>query len=86
MAFTVYLHTNTVNGKRYVGITSRPMMKRWNSHLSASKKSDLFFHKAIRKYGPNPWLHESLEVVDTEGEASDAEQWWIGTLNFPRSN
>jgi group I intron endonuclease len=50
---SVYLITNTVNGKRYVGFTSQPMRLRWAQHTYGSRSgSGQPFHKALAKYGP----------------------------------
>jgi hypothetical protein len=47
----VYLITNTVNGKRYVGKTHRASRKRWADHCSAAKRGSQYpLHCAIRKY------------------------------------
>lgn len=78
--FTIYCHTNKVNGKPYVGQTVDSMEGRWKEHLSAAKKnrgSRIFGH-AIRKYGPDAFGHEVLDVVDTQAEADLAEVKWIG--------
>jgi hypothetical protein len=52
--FIVYLATNTVNGKRYVGATSQRFSRRRNHHLSDARRgvqTNSPFHSAIRKYG-----------------------------------
>lgn len=47
----VYLVTNLVNGKQYVGQTTHTVRSRWTSHLSASRRgSSVILHQAIRKY------------------------------------
>lgn len=77
--FSVYLHTNTRNGKRYVGQTKRSVGARWTKHVWSSKSgSPFYFHAAIRKHGPDTFAHEVLETVETIGAANEAEEWWIG--------
>jgi group I intron endonuclease len=45
----VYIVTNVVNGKQYVGITSN-LNKRWNKHKNAMGSAPAL-HAAIKKYG-----------------------------------
>lgn len=80
MNFTVYLHENTMNGKRYVGYTKLSMEKRWQQHVMASRKCKNIFARAILKYGEIPWHHIVLEVFDTKEEAKEAEIKWIAGL------
>lgn len=51
----VYMATNRVNGKRYIGFTSRSMARRAYEHeweATKSKRVRLYiFHKAIRAHG-----------------------------------
>lgn len=48
----VYMATNTVNGKRYIGITKFTLDKRKRLHFASVRHgSNLKFHNAIRKYG-----------------------------------
>lgn len=52
----VYKITNLINGKSYIGMTSRSIEARFNSHLSAVRQGSKFrFHNAIRKYGVDCW-------------------------------
>jgi len=60
----IYLITNKVNGKQYVGQTKKTIQKRWNSHMCLAKKgSSLALHNAIRKYGKDKFTLECLEEV-----------------------
>ena len=80
--FTIYCHTNTANGKKYVGQTQSTMEKRWVGHVhqARSKRGSRALMGAIRKYGPDAFTHEILEVV-TAAEAADvAEKLWIEKL------
>lgn len=77
MAF-VYLVTNTVNGKRYVGKTKWSLSRRWKIHLrDAATGLGYALHRAIRKYGREAFLVEVVAEYDTEAEALGAEMRWI---------
>lgn len=49
---SVYLVTNRVSGKQYVGITTQEVSRRWQQHCYDSRRrSGFLIHAAIRKYG-----------------------------------
>ena len=82
--YIVYLVTNLVTGKVYVGLSSRDISKRKIEHLRSSQGVPLFyFHSAIAKYGEDNFLWEVLQSNLTEKQASDAEVYY---LSFFRSN
>lgn len=62
----VYVHQNKFNGKRYVGITSKPKPEiRWNSGRGYSENTH--FAAAIQKYGWDAFEHTILmDGVDEE--------------------
>lgn len=49
----IYLVTNSVNGKRYIGVTTHPLRLRMKQHKSGAmrKAHNGMFYRAIRKYG-----------------------------------
>lgn len=73
MAYTVYVHVNKKNGKKYVGITKRQPEKRWdNGNGYYSNKP---FYNAIRKYGWNDgFSHIIIETGLSADEASAMEK------------
>jgi group I intron endonuclease len=77
--YTVYLITNTVTDKRYVGITSTSAIDRFKMHLWTKNKKD-YFHNAIRKYGNKSFFVETLAVTETRSSAKNLEQCWITLL------
>jgi group I intron endonuclease len=79
----VYLVTNTVNGKKYVGKTSRTLLWRWGRHISASRRRNdrAVLHKAIRKYGASAFTQEVLSRACNDEALSQLECFWIRELN-----
>lgn len=65
----IYLVTNLINGKRYVGLTVRPQIrykKHWSDSLAGS---DFALHRAFRKYGKLNFKFEILCTVVSETES-----------------
>ena len=62
--YVIYMHTNTITGKSYIGKTTQGMKRRWQTHLSESKRCEYHnkFHNSVRKYGTDCWDHEVLYV------------------------
>jgi group I intron endonuclease len=62
----VYILTNILNEKQYIGKTTKSVDVRLSQHLSDAKhqNSNIHFHKAIRKYGIENFHIECLEVSD----------------------
>lgn len=77
--FTVYCHTNKINGKKYIGITSQNIYKRWRDgkgYLQLNKnlkKYQPIFAKAVEKYGWENFEHEILAENLSEQEAKQKE-------------
>lgn len=69
----LYVHINKVNGKRYVGITSKKRPEwRWGKDGS-NYKHTAHFQYAIEKYGWDNFQHIILEKNLTKSEASNLE-------------
>lgn len=74
----VYMHTNKINGKRYIGITSQEPEKRW---MNGSGYSEMLpFGRAIRKYGWENFEHKILLDKLPEHEAKCLEVYLISIL------
>lgn len=58
MGYVVYCHTNKINGKRYIGITSRKPERRWRNGEGYSHNHH--FYASIQKYGWHNFAHEIL--------------------------
>lgn len=76
----IYKITNTLNGKSYIGQTSRSVDVRWAEHVrEAFKASHAYFsiiHYAIKEYGVDAFSVEVLEKCDDE-LLDEREQYWI---------
>lgn len=75
MGFFVYLITNKVNGKKYVGKTNNPRA-RWRAHCGTATRGGpavKIVHKAIAKYGVENFSFEVIGEYATEQESLDAE-------------
>lgn len=80
MAWTIYCHTHTDTGRRYVGLTSRTWQRRWAQHLVQSRSTKggrWHFPNAIRLHGKDAFDHHVLEVCETLETANAAEERWI---------
>jgi hypothetical protein len=72
--YRLYLITNTLNGRRYVGKSHQTLEERWANHLQAVEKGSHFYvHNAIRKYTPLAFTIEEIETFSDEEELSTAE-------------
>ena len=80
-SWTVYCHTNKINGKMYVGITSKlDPNERWRN--GKGYYDTPHFRSAIQKYGWNNFDHEVIASKLTENEACNFERQLIKALNL----
>ena len=70
--FSVYIHTNLINGKKYIGITSQKPEYRWAD--GKGYKHNDYFTKSIFKYGWNNFSHEIIYSNLSKKEACLKEQ------------
>lgn len=79
---TVYLATNRVNGKCYIGITCHYLSQRKGNHASAAKRgAPTHFAKAIRKHGIDSFNFEQLALLDSYEDAKKMEIWLIEQMD-----
>ena len=77
----IYLITNKINGKQYVGQTSKSLDARWKDHVQIRfRPSCSYLHSAIDKYGPDNFLVEILVTVQTKEEMNFYERALIKAL------
>lgn len=75
-----YLVTNTVNGKGYIGITTKPKI-RWKKHLAAAQdasgKNAFALHRAIAKYGQRAFRFETIACAKSYADLFSIERMLI---------
>lgn len=83
MEYIVYLTTNTVNNKIYVGVHGTEDSSIFDGYIGNSinifesnselKNPKIPFHKAVKKYGYNAFKRATIKVFDNEQDALDLE-------------
>jgi group I intron endonuclease len=79
----VYLVTNLINGKKYVGQTIQTLKKRWSSHGSDAKRNrgpHALVH-ALMKYGKQNFSIKTLRWCNSRKELNRMEKFYISKLN-----
>ena len=78
----VYMVRNMVNGKFYIGFTSRPLLRRLREHFNAAERIAIngAFSRAIRKYGRDAFWISAIKKVDGRDLAISEEIRLIALL------
>lgn len=74
----VYLITNLLNEKYYVGQTTGTLSYRWSVHKSeARKRAKSYLHKAIARYGEANFAIRALAEASGRDELNNLEKIWV---------
>lgn len=74
--YSIYKYTNSVNGKVYIGQTSKSLAERAQANGRNYRECRRFYN-AILKYSWHSFVPEVLAVVDTVETANELEQYYI---------
>lgn len=77
--YCVYIHTNKLNGKKYIGLTCQSVERRWKH--GQGYKGSTYFYNAIQKYGWDNFCHDVIQSGLTKQQAQDLESKLICEYN-----
>ena len=77
----IYITTNHVNGKKYIGQKSYSQSN-WKTYLG----SGIYLNRAINKYGKENFSKEIIENCETKEILDEREKYWIDYYNAVESN
>lgn len=81
--YSVYVHINKTNNKKYVGLASVDPEKRWNK--GSGYRNNIHFYSAIKKYGWDGFEHDVIASHLTKQEAENFEKLLIKQLESYKS-
>ena len=70
--YSVYVHTNKHNNKKYVGLTKKRPKDRWQRGNGYTHS--IYFYSAIQKYGWDGFYHDVVADCLSKEEASTLER------------
>lgn len=70
----IYKMTNKVNGKVYIGQTTRELDERTKEHI---RHNEIIVDKAIQKYGIENFTVEQIDLAENIDELNQKEMHWI---------
>jgi group I intron endonuclease len=80
----VYIHTNKINNKAYIGITQQKPEHRWQNGYGY--KNNKYFWRSIKKYGWDNFEHIIFAKNLTQNEAEHIEILLIALYDTTNSN
>ena len=77
----IYITTNNINGKKYIGQRKYDSQEKWKEYLG----SGVYLNRAINKYGKENFSKEIIEECDTKEKLNEREKYWISYYNAVNS-
>lgn len=81
----IYLITNKINRKLYIGLTIQTLDRRWKYHQQQASanhiKSEESLHAAIREFGAQNFTIEQVDSGTTKKDLEKKEREWIKKMN-----
>lgn len=73
----IYLVTNNINGKKYVGQTIRNVQNRFSEHCSPGNVEHSALTRSILKYGKEFFTIEQIDSAEDIDELNAKEKYWV---------
>lgn len=86
MKYIVYLRTNLVNGKQYVGQTKDFKEREYHWNNLKNKYAGRLIDNARKKYGTKCWTVEILKECNTQEDLNKWEMYYIKEYNTKTPN
>lgn len=78
---TIYIITNSINDKVYVGQTWNTLARRLAQHRYSGKGTCIKLQNAFAKYGKDKFSIQSIVTCDDQMTADYLEKFWIKTYD-----
>lgn len=82
----IYKITNTINGKLYIGYTTRLIKERMRRHKTDDYKTGTLLGRAINKYGWENFVYEVILEEEDKEKLLELEQYYIKKFNSLKPN
>lgn len=82
--YRIYKIVNKINGKIYIGLTSKSVYDRWCRHLmdcKFKKRKKVRLYNAIMKYGEKNFIIEEIYLCKNKNIAYEKEKYYIKLYN-----
>ena len=76
----VYMATNKVNGKKYIGQTCNTLEQRMYEHWSV-RTGKGYFQNALQKYGLEGFVCKIIDTAEDREQLNLKEEFWINFFN-----
>jgi len=85
--FKIYLITNSINGKVYVGKTEKSLDERWKEHIKCAKnRVNRRLYDAMNKHGLENFEISCLDQTEDSEKINEMESWFIYILKSNNPN
>jgi group I intron endonuclease len=76
--YVIYIIKNQINGKVYIGKTSKSIEERWKKHLkNADLKINRRLYDSINKYGRDKFIILEIDFTEDVNLIDEMESWYI---------